>query len=95
MFEKRAPYEGRKSATSINKSYDYRANHYFDKTIISLDLYGNNYLSQNYKQLLQSLQLMCNFLIYFNIQVSFKHRKPFFTFYLNKFLKLIAKMKMV
>jgi hypothetical protein len=57
-------------------------------------LNGNNYWSQKIKQLLQSLQLTGNCLIYFNIQISFKLRKAFCTFYLNKFLKLIVKLKM-
>jgi hypothetical protein len=35
---------------------------------------------KKYQQLLQSLQLTCNFLIYVNIQPSFKHYETFRTF---------------
>ena len=39
---------------------------------------------KKYKQLLQSLQLTCNFLIHFIIQPSFKYYEAICTFYCSK-----------
>jgi hypothetical protein len=87
-YSKLAPYEGRRSATLINKVMSTEPSSLMTKPWQPLIVNGNNYL---YKHFLQNQQFSCNFLI---IQSSFKQYETICTFYLIQFLKLILKMKM-